>query len=465
MKKFWIGLLILVFAGGMVSCTKTSFISSKDALLNTSTDTLHFDTVFTSTGSTTSRFKILNLNNQKLLLSDIRMMGGTASFFKMNVDGTPGSGFKDIALEANDSLYVFVTVNINPTSANLPFVVRDSILIGYNGNQKFVQLEAFGQNAVFLRSKRITTNTTWTNTLPFVILGGLAVDPGVTLTINEGTKVYAHADAPIIINGTLKVQGNKFDSTKVVFSSDRIDPDYREFPGSWPGIYFSETSKDNILTYAEIRNAYQGLICFKPSINSNPKLTLNECIIDNIYDAGIISINSSITARNCLISNCGNNIGLGSGGNYYFNHCTIATYGNIFLQHKTPVLFISNTDNTSQSFPLNALFKNCIIYGDSSFVKNEIVVEKKGTAAYNLTFENVLYRQNDVPAAATFINSIKNESPQFDSINISRRIFNFRLKSTSPAVNKGVPTGLLFDLDGRRRGGTAGLPDMGAYEY
>lgn len=434
-------------------------------MLQISADTLHFDTVFTSTGSTTNRLKIFNTNDQKLRLANVKLMGGTSSYFKMNVDGTPGTSFTNIEVEANDSLYLFVSVSINPTAANLPFVVQDSILISFNGNDRFVQLQAFGQNASFLRNRRITTNTTFTNQLPIVILGGLSVDAGVTLTLNPGVKVYAHADAPIIVNGTLRVQGQKYDSTKVTFRGDRLDPEFRDYPGSWPGIIFTQTSRDNVLTYAVISNAYQGIIAQLPATNSNPKVTLNECVIDNIYDAGLLGLNSSITARNCLISNCGSNIAIGSGGVYNFNHCTISSFSNIFLQHKTPVLSVSNANGQNQTFALDALFRNSIFYGDSAFVKNEIVADKKGASPFRLAFENVLYRVRDEPAGATFANSIKNQPPQFDSIDGGKRYYNFRLKNTSPAIDKGENTGLFFDLDGRLRGGAAGLPDLGAYEF
>ena len=46
----------------VISCKKEIFISSRDAKLNTSVDSLHFDTVFTSTGSVTHFFRIYNEN-------------------------------------------------------------------------------------------------------------------------------------------------------------------------------------------------------------------------------------------------------------------------------------------------------------------------------------------------------------------------------------------------------------------
>ncbi|MEJ7683488.1 MAG: hypothetical protein WKG06_37655 [Segetibacter sp.] len=118
------------------------------------------------------------------------------------------------------------------------FIVQDSILVNYNGNSKYLQLQAFGQNANFFRNQRVTADSIWNNDLPFVILGGISVDSNVTLTINKGCKIYCHADAPFIVKGTLKVNGDVYDSTRVIFRGDRLDPYYRDLPAAWPGIYF-----------------------------------------------------------------------------------------------------------------------------------------------------------------------------------------------------------------------------------
>src|SRR5690349_17925732 len=257
MKYIFVAILL---TGILISCKKESFITSSTASLATSADSLHFDTVFTTTGSITKFFRIYNQNNQKLRLSKVSLRGGSASLFNINVDGTQGPEVTNIELDANDSIYVFVTVKIDPTSANLPFVVQDSILIDYNGNQRWVQLDAWGQNANFMRSKSITGNVTWTNTKPYVITGGLLVDENATLTIQKGCRIYLHADAPFIVDGTLNVTGEKYDSTRVVFKSDRLDDPYRDFPGSWPGIYFRDKSKNNTLQYASVLNAYQGVV-------------------------------------------------------------------------------------------------------------------------------------------------------------------------------------------------------------
>ncbi|MGZ5190965.1 MAG: hypothetical protein ACXWCZ_08070, partial [Flavisolibacter sp.] len=181
--------------------------------MRTSVDTLHFDTVFTSTGSISQFIRIFNNNDKGIHVSSVRLAGGNNSFFKINVDGIAGPLVNNIDIAANDSTYIFVTVSINPTTANLPFIVRDSIEISYNGNKKFIQLDAYGRNAHFLRDRTIKINEVWNNDLPYVILGHLIIDTNATLTINKSCQIYMHADAPFIVDGSLKVNGEKYDSS------------------------------------------------------------------------------------------------------------------------------------------------------------------------------------------------------------------------------------------------------------
>jgi hypothetical protein len=464
MKHLIVSLLIGGFL--IVSCTKTSFNTDQGALLGVSTDTLHFDTVFTTTGSVTQFLRIFNENNQKLRLSDVSLGGGADSYFKINVDGTPGPSVGDIEINANDSVYVFVSVKIDPNAANIPFVIRDSIRIEYNGNERWVQLEAWGQNAVFLRSAKITGNETWTNTKPYVILGSLQVDTNAILTIEKGCRIYMHADAPFIVDGTLKVNGEKYDSTRVTFRGDRLDMPYRDFPASWPGIYFRGESKDNVLQFARVLNAYQGIVAEQPSVNANPKVTLSECIVDNCYDVGILGLHTSIKAQNCLISNCGKNVVMALGGDYDFTHCTVVSYSNNFILHKDPVLLLTNfikEGNTILTADLTAGFRNCIFWGENGTAENEVVTAKEGTTGiFNVTFQNCLWKVKENPANINPpVNVIANDPPLFDSVNTERSYYNFRLKPESPAVNKGIVTALTIDLDGHPRNVT--IPDLGSF--
>jgi len=392
-------------------------------------------------------------------------MGGSNSFFKINADGFIGPSVSNLDIEPNDSVYVFVSVTINPNANNLPFVIRDSIRVTYNGVSKLVQLEAWGQNAHFFRDKIISGNEIWNNDMPYVILGYLYVDANKLLTINKGCRIYVHADAPIIVDGTLQINGLKDTADRVYFRGDRLDEQYNDYPAGWPGIYFRVKSKDNVFNYVVIKNAYQAIALEEPSANFNSKITLNECIIDNAYDAGIIAINSSVKAKNCLISNCGKNLLLAKGGDYQFIHCTVASISNNYIFHRDPVLYVSNyvlVNNSPVVANLTALFRNCIFWGENGTAENEVVVTKSGNSVFNVNFDYNLWKVKTVPLGVSINQIINDQNPAFDSINVSKNYYNFRLKSISPAINKGANTSITNDLDNKPR--PVGLPDLGCFE-
>lgn len=448
----------------ITACKKESFITGKDAYIRLSEDTLHFDTVFTELGSTTQFLKIFNVNDQKLKLSSVELMGGASSFFKLNVDGVAGTRFTNIELEANDSLYLFATVKIDPNIANLPFLVRDSVKIEFNGNIKWLQLEAYGKNARFMRGYTVTKDSTLHSDLPIVILDSLTVMEGVTLTIEKGANLFIHPNAPISIKGSLQATGDT--SNKIVFQGIRIDEPYKNYPGGWPGIYFAPSSKNNLLKYCVLKNAYQGVALENPSTNINSKkLVLEQCILDNIYDKAIVCSNSSFSATNCLISNVGFGLYIVSGGNYTINHCTFVSLGTSFISHKESLITLSNTNaDKTNSNPLKLTIDNSIIYGEGGFVDDEIDVPINTSDVFSAKMNNVVYKQKTVFNDFIISKSYDNINPQFDSIDISKRYFNFRLKNGSPCIDSAKISSPLvqIDLDGHPR--SDGLPDIGCYE-
>jgi hypothetical protein len=442
--------LAVIVSALVFSCKKDSFITSGDAALSINVDSVFFDTVFTTVGSVTKSFKIFNDNKQKLRLSSVKLKNGSSSQFKINVDGIPGPAVNNIEIAGNDSIYVFVQVNVNPTAGNLPFFLTDTIQVSFNGNTRNVPLQAYGRNAHFLKNAEINGTVTWKNDLPYVITGQLSVKG--TLVIDTGCQVYMHANAAILVDGSLQVTGRA--TSRVLFAGDRLDPDYRNFPASWPGIYFSNTSHDNSIEYALIRNAYQALALNQ--VPGSPALNLSHALIDNAYDAGVLTLNSSVDADNCLITNCGQNLVLAGGGTYNFTHCTVATYSNLYIDHKKPVLQVYDA-TTSGSGRINAMFTNCIFWGEGGNVDDEIVVNNQLNSV--ISFKNILYKAVHDPASVT--NSIRGQNPLFDSINVSKQYFDFHLQDGSPAIDKGMSTGFPTDLDSAVRVTT---PDLGCYE-
>jgi hypothetical protein len=293
------------------------------------------------------------------------------------------------------------------------------------------------------------------------VLDTLLIERDAHLAINEGCRIYLHAGAPVVVAGRLTVQGKQWDSTRVRFTSDRLDAPYRELPGSWPGIVLKASSHDNNLHYAVLKNAAQAIVV-EPSPLSN-KLNLSETIIDHASDVGLLADHTSITAQNLLISNCAKGLVLRNGGNYQFTHATVASFPTAWLPHKAPVLLVSNMGLDNRINDLNAVFRNCIFWGESGgVVRDEVVVEKGGNVAFNLLFDGVLWPLGAPPDGATVSLPPLTAYPEFDSIDAGNKIYDFHLKETSPARNSGVPSGVSLDLDGRPR--PAGAPDLGAYE-
>lgn len=444
------------------SCRKETFTTDSAARLWTGIDTLRFDTVFTNTGSATKGFKIFNRGEAGIKVQSIRLAGGAASAFRINVNGVPGPQAGGLELRSGDSAYVFVSVHVDANGANQPFVVQDSVEILYNGNREKVHLQAYGQNAHYLKNVEITGSQVWTNDKPYVITGGLRVLPGAQLTIEKGCRIYVHAGAPFMVDGTLKVEGEKGEEDNVVFAADRLDAPYRHHPGGWPGIQFGRSSQGNSISFAQLKNAQQALTLHEPAHSNMPVLTLQQTIIDNAADAGIWAIGSSIEAQNVVISNCGKNIVVAKGGSYHFTHCTIAAYTTPFVQHKAPLVQLSNfweKDGTTATKGLQILFQNSILWGESGgLVPAEVVLLKAGNVPFSATFDHVLW--NGTPTGATVLGNNLVENPQFRSTD--SKLYDFRLGETSPALNKGRATVVTLDADGNAR--PVGLPDLGAYE-
>ncbi len=440
-------------------------LTSPDAPLRFTVDSLHFDTVFTTAGSITKSFRILNENKQRIRISAIRLAGADLGVFRINVNGEPGPLVESLDIEAGDSAHVFVNLQIPSGTSTLPFLIQDSISIQWNGQEKWIQLDAYGQNAHYIRNGIIRTNTSWGNDLPYVLIGPLTIEENATLSISKGSRIFVHADAPILVHGSLQATGDTAAADRIEFMGDRLDQPYASFPASWPGIFFTPTSHSNHLVYTNIRNAYQAVVLEGRESAGTYKLVMNQVIIDNAFDAGILSINSSILANNLLISNCGKNLQIGGGGLYRFNHCTFAAYSNNLIIHKDPVVQISNAvlvNGNPVQASLEAVFRNTIIWSGGGSIENEVVALREGSLPYLVQFETGIWKMNQPVQNVEVIDMETNLDPQFELIETGSARYNFRLRAASPAIDRGAASGVTVDLDGKKR--PAGLPDLGVYE-
>jgi hypothetical protein len=455
-------LLVYLLSG----CKKDKFLT-EGGKISYSTDTLKFDTVFTTVGSVTRAFKIYNDNNRRINLERIKLKGGTSSPFRMNIDGEATKDIQNIEIAANDSIYVFVALTVNPTSGNLPFIVNDAVEVMLNGQQSEVKLEAYGQDAHYIKDT-ILMSQFWENDKPYVLSRFVYLDSTSTLNIQKGCRIYMHQDCNFYIGGTLNVFGTKQDS--VIFQGDRLDRDYfgyKDYPGEWRGIRFLRTSEKSKLNYAVIKNggfADASIIVEPPKFFdiNHPSVELTNCIIANSLGFGILAFNGHIRATNCLVHSCGaQNIAFLEGGTYFFDYCTMATYGSTGINHsqEPTAAFLNYRDVSLTEYVgnnLNATFNNCIIYGP---LEDEVIFGKRNDWDYNVNLNNCLIKRTTAITNAVTNACILNSDPQF--VDYSK--WNYHPKSTSPVklAGKNIPS-VLDDLDGTIR--NVSQPSIGCYE-
>lgn len=469
--------LILVVAALAVlvsasSCKKEKFLNSGGEL-RFSADTLSFDTVFTAQGSFTLGVKIFNPQNQKINISSIRVANGSSSFFHLNVNGVPGNAVQNVEIAANDSIYVFATVNIDPGNDNNPFLVEDKLVATLNGNEFSIPLRAYGQNAYYIRDSVLPTQT-WQTDKPYVVIGYGLVEEGQTLTIPAGARIYLNADARMFIQGTLIAEGTKTDS--IIFQGARLDRGYfgyEGYPGEWGGLYFDSRSTGNRLRHvilANCGNGAQGALQAAIQVNmdsvtdAEPQLYLDRVTVANSIGYGVISFGGDLKMDNCLVHSCGAQaLAMFQGGSGEFNNCDFIIHNPQKLTHAdNPTMGLLNYLELSPgnliTNPLAAVFRNCVIYGS---LDEELVYDKVNNVGFNVQMQNCLIKatQADIVSGITCSNCLFNINPELE--NTAK--YDFHPKSTSPLKNAGLPVaGITVDLDDVPRSGGS-VEDIGCY--
>ncbi|MCF8362651.1 MAG: hypothetical protein K9G70_08505 [Prolixibacteraceae bacterium] len=323
-KIFKILTLFSLVAFMLIGCEDDSYISSDDARLTFSTDSLMFDTIFTTIGSTTKSFRVINRHNQPILISSIELAGLDESAYRLNIDGEMANEARDIELAANDSMYIFVELTVDPNGSNQPMIVQDSIVFITNKNIQDINLLAWGQDFHPIKTKVIET-TTWTKDKPYLIYDYALVDSNAVLTIEPGTKIYFHKDAVLASLGTIIAKGTS--TMPIYFSGDRLETMYEDIPDQWYGILlYPNDNTTHVFENVNIRNARIGLQAGTIEYEGMSNVILHNTRIEHMGYAGLFAIKGNITATNTLIADCGNYLALLAGGSCDCTHSTLANY-------------------------------------------------------------------------------------------------------------------------------------------
>ncbi len=464
MRKTSISIILVIgMLIALVNCRRDKNIFDTSSSLSFSTDTILFDTLFTTIGSTTKRFKIYNNSNKKINISSINLGQGTQSMFRINVNGFPGTVFENVEIPQKDSIFVFVEVTIDPNNGTNPMIVEDQINFLTNGKEQSIVLNAFGQDAYFHVSEIITTDTNWPNDKPHVIYNYVAVDSAQTLTIPGGTSIHSFNNSFLYIyKSSLIVQGSL--GNEVTFEQSRTEEfilaQADSVAGQWRGIYMFAPQNSSI-NYTKIKNATIGIQI--DTLEGVDSVILENVRIDNSSFAALVTQGGNIYANSCLFGNSGSySAFLSIGGSVYFDHCT---FGNHWLNQRNTVLFALkdyySVNNTIFSRPFSkAIIKNSIIYGNND---NEIAFDTlsrslTGGVAPNFFLSNCLIKSEDPVSSSTFYNSCwRNIDPNFaDPVN-----WDFHTNNSSSTNQKGTDTNPISDLDGNSR--SASGNDLGVY--
>lgn len=453
LRHILLAIVLLPFLSAVMlaGCTKDNdYLHDGGAeVLSFSCDTLAFDTVFTTLGTTTRQMRVYNHNSHPVRLSSITMQQGRASQFRLNVDGDTSLVARDIRIEAGDSMFIFIQATINPTDQNALFVVEDAIVFDVEGcGTQRLPVTAWGRNAVYhvptdtlcdeqgkplidrygnLYAYSVIACSAWDHTRPHVIVGYAVIDSDSTLSLTAGDELYfANGGVLWAYNGgTLTVQGSE--EQPVLFTSLRHDGWYRDLPGQWGHIWLGGvsggSSRNCSIDYAKIENSYYGIIADSNDY-SQPTLTISHTEIGHIKVAAIQADDAWIIGSRLLLFDCGGaTIYVPFGGRYTFSNITSANYWR-YDHRETPSVILANWYESKNGIVLRdlteATFSDCIIYGNYS--DGELFTDSKEGAVFGTSFENCLIRGGRW-----------DEDPQFEDI----EHHDYHTKEGSPAATIG----------------------------
>jgi len=478
-----LGTIVIIAMIVLHSCGRDELYQGDDINVTSSVDTLLFDTVFTEVGSITRRFKVYNDLDQAISV-DVNLEGGANSFYRINADGIAGPEINNAVVQANDSMYVFVEVTIDPDMplSISPFVIEDKVIVTGGDKEQIVHLEAFGQNANYIIGRDIsnimnicesTMSQVWDDPKPYVIYGILGV-VGCDLEFAPGTKIYVHgglviedstsynAGRIIAVDGGT-IQSNGTAENPVIIQGDRLEEAFDDVSGQWFGIFLGANSVGNNFTHTTIKNGIYSILA-----DSSSSVDISHTQMLNSASIGLFGNHAKINVDNSLIQSAGSfGVYWNYGGEYTMDYSTVVSYSN-----QSEALRMQNylcTDplclGEIRTFPLDVEIRNSIIAGSS---RDELLIDEfdDGSGALNTyKLNNTLVKVDELlDAEPNFFDNCADcinydgSDPLFVDINEG----NYELDSLSVAERKAVILpGIGDDLLGRPR---STMPDIGCFE-
>ncbi|MDE6098723.1 MAG: hypothetical protein K2L80_02715 [Muribaculaceae bacterium] len=422
-----------ILAASLCSCIEDGFTTSPSDQPDFSADTLKMGLLFTDEGSPTARFTVYNRASKGISINDIRLEGDNASMFRLNVDGLSGHDFHNVEIRANDSIFVMVDALLPENGSDLPVDVSAKVRFSTNGVDRHVVLTAQGQDVNRLHGSIIDCDTRLTAGKPYQIFDSLIINPGATLTIEAGTRLYFHDAAYMRVGGTLQSLGTA--EAHVDMTGDRTGNvvgqiSFDIMSRQWGGVIFDKTSKNNIFEHTDLRNTTFGVIIDGDGTTSTdePALTILNSRLHNSGDVVLFANHASVVAAGTEFAEGSYGLVALNGGNHRFDHCTLAN-NYLFTAIGGPALQFGhiNADNDDEStLPyLKADITNTIIYGLGTELSHGDLTDTE------IFLRNCLLRSEGTDDDH-FINCIWGEDPLYYTVR-EDYLFDYRLKPDSPA--------------------------------
>ena len=458
-------------------CCENNNLPYQSDDLYVSVDTVRFDTVFSSTGSTTQILKLYNPTSEAIRLRSVSFADGR--FFRVNIDGeTDLSRMAGFEIGSQDSMFVFLKVFVDPTDSNTPVLISDRLIIQTDVRHEIL-LEAYGQDVTILDRLHITSDTTLADLKPYLVRHYLVVDSGNRLTIAKGTTFFMGDSAQLVVRGELTIAGTL--QEPVVFRGSRTYHIYDKVPydyvsGLWGGIYIIDHDGKHLqhqLDYVDIHGANVGLYCLAADKKQLPQISVTNSRIHNHSMYGIAMQNFDSEIVNTEVSNCASYCVYLAGGTHRLVHNTIASYFNSssvvlhsVARDNVSALFVNNLSKNNARTVLQ--LTNCIVAG---LRQQNFTIATPMPQLYSGTFCNNCLRSDSVDYIQYIDNYfLKSQDTLFVNTYFDRNkelYYDFRLDSASVARNiADTTTARLYPIDrlGHNRFAD-GMPDAGCYEW
>ena len=477
--KFSILVLVLCSLFLLPSCREEQLSSDPSLKLTFSKDTVSFDTVFTTVGTSTLRLMVYNRNRNALLINRVWLDNNIA--FKVNVDGENDlTQLTDIQLNGGDSLFVFIKVFIDPNKKSAPVLIEDNLRFELNNHNQAVHLEAVGQDVHLIKTPArltIKENLIFTAGKPYLIYDTVAVKG--KLTIKPGARLYFHDKAALMAYGNVNAVGSP--DKPITLQGDRTDNLFEHVPyayvaGMWSGVYLFDLSGTDTKTYdfkqVDILSANVGLYAFSEKNTALPTMQLFNTRIHNHAVYGLVLRNINAYVVNTEISNAAAYCAYLAGGTQRFIHTTIASYFNstdVRIQ-STPredvaAVYINNL--SKENVTTHASFQNCIIDGIRS---NNLLVASPFEQYYPDTIANNFLKTDSLHVANAIDNVYWQKSDSSVFVNTfykyqQYQYYDFRLAEHSPArgiADPKIAAKYKTDRNGQPR--DIAKPDPGCYQ-